>query len=218
MSAGTKLHQRYKTSSGKVCPGVTTLIGGQLGWNGAVLQAWTRKCCMNGDDPTLISKDAADSGTAGHLLIECYIKGTEPDLSAFTESQISRGRVAFEAFKGWNSKQSFKFVHTELSVVSELFEYGGSIDLIAQDGDDLVLIDIKTSKSVYPEHILQLAAYSTAFREQEGKCITSYHILQLSKTGGGYSDHIISPAKISVAWQAFLCCRKLYDLQKLIKD
>jgi hypothetical protein len=58
---------------------------------------------------------------------------------------------------GWTVKsQEFPVFHPQVG-------YGGTVDLLAVDGDGRLLVaDIKTGSGVYPEYALQLAAYRHA--------------------------------------------------------
>lgn len=63
--------------------------------------------------------------------------------------------------------------YVEHSVLSEKYKYGGKVDLVARvrckktdEEMPLTVIDLKTSKSVYDKHLLQLAAYYIALKEQ----------------------------------------------------
>lgn len=65
----------------------------------------------------------------------------------------------FEAFLA--SCQPY-FLHREVTVYSREHGYAGTLDAIAELGGRTVLLDFKTSKGVYHEYALQLAAYRHA--------------------------------------------------------
>lgn len=65
----------------------------------------------------------------------------------------------FEAFLA-ACQPSFR--HREVAVYSRTHGYAGTLDAIAEMGGRTVLLDFKTSKGVYSEHALQLAAYRHA--------------------------------------------------------
>lgn len=216
----TKAHQRYRLEpteqfpKGEIVPGVTTILGGQLAWNKNILIAWARRTALAGQDPDKIRDDAADSGTCTHYLVECHIRGVEPDTSGFTQAQIDKAETGFLAFLEWEKNNKLDYKHVELRVVSEEHRYGGTIDMIVQKNGCLWMLDLKTGKSVYPEHKVQIAAYSAAYTEQEGQKIDEHHILQLNKDDGSFQHYKLSNLQITLGWQVFKHCRKLYDLQK----
>ena len=215
--SNVKAHTRYKLRNGKVCPSVTTILNSQLGWNKAALVAWSAREALQGNDPDALAMDAADSGTVTHKLVEGHIKVEDVDVSDFTANQIAAGKVGFAAFQSWEHGREIEYVHTEHQVISELYKFGGTIDILCRIDGVLSLIDLKTSKSLYPEFVVQVAAYGRAYEEQESQKIGKYHLLRLSKSGGGYEHHVISPERVEVAWSVFKHCRELYDLQKELK-
>ena len=220
MSKKTKAHGRYRLKptdsfpKGEIVPGVTTILGSQLAWNKNVLIAWARREALAGRDPDKIRDEAADSGTCTHYLVECHIKGVKPDLKDFTQNQIDKGETGFLAFLDWEKENDLEYVHIELPVISKRFRYGGIVDMIARKNGQLWLLDIKTSKAVYPEHKIQVSAYRQAYEEQSGESIQRCHIIQLSKDTGGFQHHIISPDELYNGWRVFDKCRELYDLKK----
>lgn len=223
MSKKTKAHQRYRLKAtedfkkGEIVPGVTTILGGQLAWNKNVLIAWARRSALAGQDPDKIRDEAADSGTCTHYLIECHIKGVEPDPKDFTAAQIDKAETGFLAFLDWEKSCELDYLKLEYGVVSENLRYGGTCDIIAKKNGSLWLLDIKTSKAVYPEHKIQVSAYREAYEEQEQERINECHIIQLSKDTGGFQHHKLTPVELTYGWEVFKLCRELYDLQKIMK-
>ena len=51
----TAAHQKYHILDGTEVPGVTTIIGKQLGWNKGALTGWARKMGAQGLDADLFS-------------------------------------------------------------------------------------------------------------------------------------------------------------------
>lgn len=220
MSKKTKAHKRYRLKptdqfpKGEIVPGVTTILGGQLAWNKNSLIAWARREALAGRDPDKIRDEAADSGTCTHYLVECHIKGIEPDLKDFTQNQIDKGETGFLAFLEWEKENALEYVHIELPVVSEQWRYGGIVDMVAKKNGQLWLLDLKTSKAIYAEHKIQVAAYRNAYEEQSANSIQQCHIIQLNKETGGFQHHHLNNDEVLMGWMVFRHCRELYDLQK----
>ena len=216
----TKAHTRYRLRptndwpKGEIVPGVTTILDGQLGWNKRILMAWARREALAGKDPDLIAQDAADSGTCTHYHIECHIKAKEMDLKDFTQDQISKAETGFLGFLEWEKDNKLEYVHVEHPVVSERWRYGGTVDMVARKNGKLWMLDLKTSKGIYAEYKVQLAAYYMAYNEQEESPIDECHLLQLSKEDGSFQHHQISNQQIIDGWEVFKHCRYLYDLKK----
>uniref|UniRef100_A0A6M3LCG6 Putative PD-(D/E)XK nuclease superfamily protein n=1 Tax=viral metagenome TaxID=1070528 RepID=A0A6M3LCG6_9ZZZZ len=221
--ADTKAHQRYrlkptpKFPKGEIVPGVTTIIDSQLGWNKRVLMAWTRREALAGQDPEKLKEEAGDSGTCTHRLVEAHIKRVEADLKDFTANQINKAETGFLAFLDWEKENKLEYVGLEFQVVSESLRYGGTIDILARKNSSLWQVDLKTSKGIWPEMKVQVAAYNYAYEEQEGKHIDECHLLQLNKEDGSFQHHKLSREQIDDGLEVFLACRKLYDIQKRFK-
>jgi hypothetical protein len=223
MSKKTKAHKRYRLKptedwpKGQIVPGVTTILGGQLAWNKNALIAWARRSALAGQDPDKIRDEAADSGTCTHYLVECHIKGIEPELKDFTQAQIDKAETGFIAFLDWEKDCKLTYDKLEYGVVHSAYRYGGTIDMIAKRNGSVWLLDLKTSKGIYSEHKIQVAAYSKALANQDDIVPDEHHILQLSKETGGFQHHKLTDEEIETGWTVFRHCRELYDLQKAMK-
>ena len=56
-----------------------------------------------------------------------------------------------------------RLLHSEVTVFNEKYEYAGTVDaIVTLKSGHTAMVDWKTSKNVYPEHALQLVAYSNA--------------------------------------------------------
>jgi hypothetical protein len=99
--------------------------------------------------------ESAKLGSRVHDYIEQEIAGLEPEVTP----EIKGFADQFELFK---EKYSPKFTHSEAQVFNRKAAYAGTLDAICVIGDETVIIDTKTGKSVYPTVALQLAAYSRA--------------------------------------------------------
>ena len=66
-------------------------------------------------------------------------------------------------------KYNYKSKHSELTVSSKKHNYAGTLDNIGKINKDKVMIDWKTSSKIYPEYILQIAAYYFAYKEMNPK-------------------------------------------------
>lgn len=209
--ANTKAHTRYRTKSGIIVPGVTTVLN-LLAKPALVYWAWNLG--MQGEDYRKVRDKAASVGTIAHYLIECDIKGTEPDLGEFTPNDLKKARVAFGAFRDWRVNNKVITLACEAELVSEKYLYGGKIDWVAVDAADRrLLLDIKTSKAIYTEHKYQLAAYWHAWDESHPKeKIDRAAIIQLNKVTGEFSYHPFG--RLDYEFEIFLHLRDIYAMQK----
>jgi len=145
----TKAHQKYKTRDGRIVPGVTTVIGNNLGWNKNVLIAWSRREALKGNDPELVKQAAANIGTCAHYMCECDAKGLEPDLSDFSPNTIKVAENCFLGYLEWKKTNNISKIQSEIPLVSERYLYGGTIDMLYESEGRLILGDIKTSSSIW---------------------------------------------------------------------
>lgn len=102
---------------------------------------------------------AADIGTAVHAAVHDYLRGRDIiDLQA-------PAYTAFNAFLSWWKESGLKAVRMEQPVWDKADGYAGTIDLIAEHPENgLGILDWKTSKGIYDDHHLQVAAYLHAAR------------------------------------------------------
>ena len=143
---------KYVLADGTRAPSVTTIINQNLGWNKNVLMNWAKRQTMIGKDADAVLKEAADIGTLLHLLIEGHQRGFDVDTGDFTRNQTEKALVCFGGYLEWVEKVQFKALASETVVVDEEQRVAGTIDCVGKVGDDLVVIDWKTSKYLYKEH------------------------------------------------------------------
>ena len=101
--------------------------------------------------------------------------------------------------------------------MSEVYFYGGMADIYAKVDDSLELIDLKTGSGIYPEMIIQVAAYRQLLLEN-GHSVDSVRILNIPRTGDeSFVEKKISKAHLGVAWKIFKNCLSIYQLKKGLK-
>ena len=216
-----------------VLPSVTTIIGivdksGPLiGWakrvtaeaaidNRATLESWYE---IGGRDGavSLLTKAAtqkrdraADIGTRVHALAESVARGQPVEL---TEEE----RPFLAAYQRFLEEWQPRYLAAEEMVVSLSQGYGGTFDAIVEMAGDTWMLDTKTSKGVYPETSLQLAAYTFADfigRPADPKRysippITAYGVLHLRPENGGVYE--VVPYDVTPStFEAFLDALRLY--------
>lgn len=207
----------YKNSAGERVPGVTTVISNNLGWNKQALMWWANQQGLAGHSHRDVSGAAADAGTVAHYLIECRIKGFEPDLKPYGEESLIKAYQALENFDRWAKTFDFQVVATETAFVSEEHGYGGMIDCVAYVQGQFCITDWKTSNAVYADHLIQLAAYHYGWNEinPDHQLTGGAHLLRFSKEDAAFTHHWIGD--LSAPWEAFKHLLELNKLSKLIK-
>jgi hypothetical protein len=209
----------YLLADGTKIPGVTTVIGSSLGWNRGALMYWAWMEGKAGRDFRKTQSDAADTGTIAHAMVEAAIRGQSytPPATA-TDEQLRAARLSFGAWDEWASNSKLEVLATEIHLISETHRVGGTPDAIGRVRGGLCLPDWKTSKGIYAEHVIQLAAYEQIWTEVTDMPLTAgIHCCRFDKVTGGFSHHWFPSEALRPAWQAFLRLRDLYDLQKPLK-
>lgn len=144
---------RYYRVNGRLYVSVTTAL--QI-IRRPQLEQWRGN--LGNEEADRVMNEAADFGSAVHD--HCQ--------------QINLGRriVAplplIEAYQQWFDATVKEVIHVEQAVWSDTYWYAGRCDLVAVLKGDKVptVIDLKTSKGVWPDMALQLSAYRQAYEEQ----------------------------------------------------
>ena len=131
-----------------------------------------------------ISSTAKDVGTVAHDWIEQYIKAQINDTPHPDLPFAPAIKTACEAFLAWESCHEISWLESEKRIASREHGFAGTMDFEAQINGELVVGDLKTNKSIEPEHWIQTAAYQLA-REEElasiGRRYDKRMILRLGK-------------------------------------
>lgn len=169
------------------------------------------------------TRKACDAGTLAHAMVESditkMITGKRPKVNTkeYTKDVIKLAKQAFANYLAWKKMTGFIPLYTEVYIISELMECGGTPDLIAKINGEIALLDWKTGSSIYADHLCQGAAYISMWNETHPKELITggYHGLRFDKNTGGF-DHK-HRTDLSEALEAFKTLRKLYDIMKVIK-
>lgn len=155
--------------------------------------------------PEDVLRKAADRGTAVHNAIENWIKYGIVDIPV-------EYMEYFDAFYDWWRKYEPTVVGSELRLYHKLLRYAGTADLVCVIGDELWIIDYK-STSVLSEMLLrvQLEAYAKAM-ESQGVKVARKGALHLRKDGSW--DFPGFAAGDTAAWRVFGSLKNIYDYTK----
>ena len=205
---------KYINAEGNRVPSVTTIINGHLGWNKQALLGWTKRMMLGGQDSDKVLDEAAQIGTLLHLLIEGHQQGFDIDTKDYSYNQEKAAMKAFAGYLQWYEKVQFKPLRNELVLVNEEMQVGGTIDCIARMGDDLVVVDWKTSRYLYAENKLQLADYVYMFEQAQPKANVAYGlIMRFGKDDGKFHQHIIKREKLETGIEIFKALVKISQLK-----
>jgi len=210
----------YRLKDGTRVPGVTTIIGRFKDSGGLLYWAFEQgKAAERGEISKLYDKrdEAAEAGTLCHTMVEAHIRGHElPDLEKYPEDIAIQALQGYENFLRWQDTTQMEIIEQEIELVSEQYQFGGCPDAIMVKGE-LSMGDWKTSNGIYPDYLIQLAAYKHLWEENyPDRPITGgFHLCRFSKEHADFHHHFWS--ELDDAWQQFLLFRQAYDIDKKLK-
>jgi len=199
----------YFLKDGTQVPGTTTICGAYKDSGALIHWAWLQG--KEGQDYRETRDKAGSIGSAAHAMIEATIRG-DPLPPGPPEAH-----KAFDAYQRWAQQSKIEIVANEIQLVSHEYRYGGTPDAIGEIDGRFVLLDWKTSKGVYKNYMLQLAAYKNLWEEDNPDLpITGAYLVRFSKTDATCEPYEFSLGSLGVAWEQFKLFRQAYDLEKTL--
>jgi len=159
--------------------------------------------------------DAGNTGTFVHHWVEDYINGKNPAIP------VNDGlKKAVERFLDWQKKHNVKFLVAEQQVYSRKYNYTGTLDFICEIDGKMYIGDLKTSSGIYPEMLIQTAAYRFARTEEYPKeKYAGQVIVRVGKADGSLEIAVVKDDKwYAKMFMAFIAALKLKESMELIKQ
>jgi len=210
----------YHLKNGTRVPGTTTIIGRFKDASGLLYWACEQgKAIERGEISSLYDKRdaAADAGTLAHSLVEAHIN-KEP-LPIIPDTDIGKqAQQGYENYLRWAEDNRIKVISQEMEMVSEEYLFGGCPDAMGIDSREMLcILDWKTSNGVYPDYLIQIAAYRQLWEENhpDQPVTGGFHLLRFSKEHADFAHHYW--AELDTAWEQFKLFRAAYDNDKLLK-
>ena len=215
---------QYKNAEGKRVPGTTTIISQNLGWNKQALLWWANQMGLDGKNHRDIAQKEADAGTLAHAMIEADIKQKEMP-EGFPKNIVDKAETCYLNFLEWKETVNFKVLDTEVHLVSEKYQYGATPDCLAEIKGKASLFDWKTGSGLYPDMLIQLAAYANVIEEVHSVDKIFLHpftnlsggiyLLRIGKDDASWHWHWWDT--LPEAWECFKHLNELHKLQKVLK-
>jgi hypothetical protein len=168
----------YITESGQYVPSVTTILDCYP--KPAAFYDWLKKV---GEDADQIRDEAGNRGSTVHNLTERFDGGEEVGLMD-DQGNISFKMLEwsmFERYVEFRRRFPMEMIFTELHMSSDILGFAGTLDRVVKFNDRLLILDIKTSNSLYDHYWLQMAAYEKLLAEKQPQLkIDGYAILWLN--------------------------------------
>ena len=158
-------------------------------------------------------------GTDLHKIAETVFKGKKVPENRLEDPVVDR---MVEKLEAWRTEWQFETLTftddlgieketVEIPVYSTEHGFAGTTDLIGRNKDGtLMLLDLKTGKSLYKTVELQLAAYAIAYGEMTGETPELCMALHVLPTGNVKEKNILDKPLIDDRFDKFLSLLKFY--------
>lgn len=209
----------YLTEAGNYLPSVSTILDAYP--KSAQFYDWLKK---NGEDADSIRDEAGRRGSVVHRLTERYDEGEEVNLMDLDQIAYKLGDWhMFEKYVEFRQRFPMEIIHSEMNIVSDVLGFAGTLDRVVEFEGRKILIDIKTSNTIYTSYWLQLAAYEKLLSQEAKVAVDDVAILWLNaKTltdgkkgtyqGKGYQ--LIFRGEDSIKdWNLFQATMKLWNAE-----
>jgi hypothetical protein len=210
----------YVNAAGQPIPGTHDITGRYKEMGG--LMNWAYSQGKKG--VPLYQRDALDIGTAVHRMAELDLRGaTEREIERVpyemlqASIDIDKAWMAFRQFRDWRKEHEVRAIAFEESLVSEVHQYGGTIDIVALIDGTRGLLDFKTSKTardIYLDQRLVMAAHGNLWTEchPELPLVGGYHLITLPKDGSKFGHHAF--ANLCPEWAMFTLQLDCWRIEK----
>jgi hypothetical protein len=120
------------------------------------------------DEAEAIKEMAGDKGSKVHQAITILLNGKEVKMGDYMMN-IETGEMEelkveeYECvmkFVEWFKETKPEILANEITAFSQDETFAGTIDIICRIDGQIYIVDIKTSQTIWPEHELQISAYS----------------------------------------------------------
>jgi hypothetical protein len=211
-----KAHKDYHLADGTKVPSVTQIIE-NIGWKSHGLMWWGYHLGLKGVDLKTYRAELADAGKLTHKMCEHDMRGlSEPDVTGLDEKLVAKARGSFQGYLRWKESMKLDIVSGEMAMVSEAHRYGGRPDAVGSLFGEPVMIDYKSSKDLYPEVIIQVAAYDRLWTENKDMPCTRHMVLRWNPEGR-FVLHDLSEADLEAGWRGFLAAKQLHEIKRELR-
>ena len=191
----------------KKLPSVTTIISRFKNATGLII--WSNQLGLKGLNYFDELKKAGDTGTSLHDLAELYILEKDYELP---DDPIAIH--CFQQFVEWWDSIDCEVIWTEKKYTSKKLNIGGCPDLLIKKDGKYILVDLKTSKAVYSDMIIQLSCYAELIKENDGIEIDRAVIVRFPKDDDETEIKKFFKDDLAVGLKQFTLLRKAFDLDK----
>jgi len=168
----------------------------------------------------MYDRAAIDIGSTVHAMAEMDLKGRpDREIEAYANDclvapdHLRKAWASFTQFRQWRQQCHVRAIAQEVSMVSEAYQYGSTPDTIELIGNGIGLVEFKTSKEPYPDHLIAMAAHGRLWQENHPQhpLTAGYHLLILPKDGSPFQHHAYED--LSRYWRIFALYLEAYRLE-----
>lgn len=169
--------------------------------------------------PDVVRDRAGDVGREVHEWIETYLlcQKAGDDLPTIPQGlEITR---PLQQFVQWVERNNVRCIGVERPIFSRAHWYTGTADLVLQVGNEIGVYDAKTGKSIYPEVMIQTAAYQAALDEEHpGRPVQHRGVLFFERDDDGNligdMEVVRLPDTFERDFETFLALKTVYRFDK----
>jgi hypothetical protein len=174
----------YKDQNGMRLPGVTTIIGQELGWNKGILINWANKKGLDGIETGAMLDELATIGTLAHQLVMDKIRKVKTDTKDYSENQITKALKCLDSYNNWTKDKVIEPILMEERMISEIHKFGGTPDFYGKVDGVLTLTDYKTGSGIYDEYLIQVGGGYLTLLEERGLKVEAIELLNIPRSSG----------------------------------
>lgn len=156
-----------------------------------------------------VKDEAASNGSLVHAWAESWAdaqvrKVSLPPITSDLPMEVTNG---INAFLDWTSQHKVEVTSSESIVYSVSQNFAGKLDAVAMVDGVGTLVDYKTAKAIYPEAIMQTAAYWYAWNEERAdrpkEQLTQAMIARFDKETGAFETRLLPQEELLAAYTSF---------------
>ena len=156
--------------------------------------------------PKELSEKAMGLGTLLHDTIEKWIKKeiTKPPVDI---------EKPFNNFLNWVKSENISFIDAEVPCASTRYGYATKVDAVAYNNGHWEVFELKSSKNIYDEYLLQTAAEMVALEETYDICISKGFVARFGVDGDFQKERDIRPLQNpGKAFHGFILAKELWEI------
>jgi hypothetical protein len=124
---------------------------------------------------------AREFGSKVHAALESILRGNDQGVVPVECAD------AVKAITDWLQRGGadgpYMVEDVEVNVFHPDLRIGGQIDCVARCGNQVILIDWKSGRDIYPNHAMQIAAYQMCYEAMTGESVSEVWIVKSGKHG-----------------------------------